>query len=211
MLNSSGSSAAKRVLMTADSIGGVWTYAVELAGALSRCNIQISLATMGKPLAHEQREQIKHLPNLEVFESGYNLEWMEDPWEDVRRAGEWPLRLEGALQPDIVHLNGYAHGALPWQSPVLIVGHSCVPSWWNAVRKEAAPSSWNRYREEVARGLQAAQIVIAPSRFMLSALDQYYGPLADGRVVPNGLDQALFAGADESKREFVLTAGRLWD
>ena len=34
--------------------------------------------------------------------------------------------LERRLRPDVVHLNGYTHGALPWRAPVLVVGHSCV-------------------------------------------------------------------------------------
>ena len=35
-----------RVLMTADTVGGVWTYALELAGALAPLGVDITLATM---------------------------------------------------------------------------------------------------------------------------------------------------------------------
>jgi glycogen synthase len=39
-----------RVLITTDTIGGVWTYAMELARALAPRRVEIALATMGAPL-----------------------------------------------------------------------------------------------------------------------------------------------------------------
>jgi glycosyltransferase involved in cell wall biosynthesis len=195
--------------MTADTVGGVWTYALELARALERHEVEVCLATMGAPVSAAQSDEAAEIPNLALFPSEYRLEWMPDPWDDVRRAGDWLLSLEARLRPDIVHLNGYAHGALPWRIPPLVVGHSCVLSWWSAVKGEAAPDSWRRYRDEAAAGLRAAGLVAAPTQAMLEALDIHYGPLPPSRVIANGRDQALFhAGA---KEPFILSAGRLWD
>lgn len=199
----------KRILMTADTVGGVWTYALELAAALGEYGIKVAIATMGAPLTLQQREESGVIPNLEVFESHFKLEWMEDPWEDVKQASEWLLQLEKHLQPDIVHLNGYVHAALPWQAPTLVVGHSCVLSWWEAVKGEPAPVSWERYQQEVRRGLQSANLVIAPSVTMLAALNSHYGSLVNDRVILNGRDSTIFCPFE--KKEFVLTAGRLWD
>ena len=199
----------KKVLMTADTVGGVWTYALELAAGLGQHGVEVALATMGAPLTPQQREASGQIPNLEVFESCFKLEWMEDAWEDVKQAGEWLLQLEGRLQPDIIHLNGYVHAALPWQAPTLVVGHSCVLSWWKAVKGEAAPPSWDRYREEVRRGLQAANLVIAPSAAMLAELNAHYGEIVNVKVISNGRDSDVFFPS--VKKEFVLTAGRLWD
>ena len=42
-----------------------------------------------------------------------------------------------SFKPDIVHLNNYVHAALPFRAPKLVVGHSCVLSWWRAVKREA--------------------------------------------------------------------------
>ncbi len=198
-----------RVLMTADSLGGVWTCSLELARALGQQGIEVALATMGGALAPFQRQQAHAIPTLQLFESQYRLEWMEDPWRDVEAAGEWLLRLEDMVQPDVVHLNCYAFGALPWRAPVLVVGHSCVLSWWQAVKGTPAPPSWSAYREAVARGLRGADMVVAPSAAMLSELERLFGPLLATRVVPNGRDRALFAAA--SKEPLVLTVGRLWD
>ncbi len=88
---------------------------------------------------------------------------MPDCWADVARAGDWLLELEARFAPDIIHLNGYAHGALPWHAPTLVVAHSCVLSWWEAVKGEPAPAEWETYREHVTLGLQSADCVIAPT------------------------------------------------
>src|SRR5262245_8577368 len=113
-----------KVLLTADTVGGVWTYAIELIRALGQQHIDVALATMGALLNDEQRTEINQLRNAEVYESNFKLEWMEDPWHDVYEAGHWLLDVEQLARPDVIHLNGYAHGALPWHAPVMVVGHS---------------------------------------------------------------------------------------
>src|SRR5690348_2437892 len=88
-----------RVLMTADTIGGVWTYAIELINALAPFGVQFVLATMGRPLSQEQRCQVSSLSNAELAESDFKLEWMAQPWEDIQRAGEWLLELDQQFKP----------------------------------------------------------------------------------------------------------------
>ncbi|MBV9848328.1 MAG: glycosyltransferase family 4 protein [Armatimonadetes bacterium] len=195
--------------MTADTVGGVWTYALELARALAPHGVRVALATMGAPLSASQREEAAGVPSVTVHSSRYKLEWMDQPWEDVARAGDWLLDLERRVRPDVVHLNGYAHGALPWRAPVVLVGHSCVLSWWRAVKGGDAPADWDHYRQEVTAGLRAADLILAPTRAMRDALDDHYGPLPPSRVVPNGRTPSLFP--PHAKEPFVLSAGRLWD
>src|SRR4051794_25505010 len=95
----------KRILMTADTVGGVWTYAMELCRALGVYGTEIALATMGAPLSPSQRTEAASLQNVRIFESDYKLEWMADPWDEVDSAGEWIMKLEDEFQPDLVHLN----------------------------------------------------------------------------------------------------------
>lgn len=199
----------RRVLMTADTIGGVWTYAVELIRALERHGIEVLLATMGRPVSPEQREDLAGLGNVEVAESSYRLEWMDDPWEDVAAAGDWLLGLNREFGPDIVHLNGYAHAALPWVAPKIVVAHSCVSSWWRAVKGGVAPENWQRYQREVRAGLQAADLVIAPTHAMIDCLAENYCDLPRARMIPNGRALELFKAG--KKENFILSAGRLWD
>lgn len=198
-----------RILMTTDTIGGVWTYALQLAEALAADDVQIGLATMGLPLKSAQWQAVKRLHNVRVFESRYKLEWMEDPWDDVEQAGEWLLRLADRYEPDLIHLNGYVHGTLPWRVPVLMVGHSCVLSWWEAVKGEAAPPQWDTYRELVTQGLRCANTVVAPTDTMLASLDRLYGPLRDTRCIYNARDPKDFR--PEGKARLIFASGRLWD
>src|SRR4051812_43359642 len=68
-----------RVLMTADTVGGVWTYALELADALAAHDVEVTLATMGRPLRPDQWEEVQASSVAAVHESAYALEWMPDP------------------------------------------------------------------------------------------------------------------------------------
>jgi len=199
----------KRLLMTADTVGGVWTYALEIARALGGQDVEVFLATMGRPLSESQELQAAAIENLRVYESSFKLEWMDNPWDDVCESGEWLLKLRDRIQPDLIHLNNYAHGALPWHLPVLMVGHSCVFSWWKAVHGILPPPEWRRYRDEVSRGLAAATRVVAPSKSMLSSLQEIYGSFDSGDVIPNGRSATDFSVG--IKQPLVLSAGRLWD
>jgi glycogen(starch) synthase len=203
-----GGEGCRRVLMTADAVGGVWDYALQLAEGLGTCGVEVTLATMGPLPRDDQRAAAREVPGLRLVESDYRLEWAEQPWDDVARAGSWLLELEAQAQPDIVHLNGYAHGALAWNAPALVVAHSCVCSWWSAVRGAEAPEEWVAYRRAVREGLRAATAVVAPSAAMLHALSAHYGAVT-GTVVPNGRDAAQFHTGP--KEPLVLSAGRLWD
>ena len=199
----------RSILMTADTVGGVWTYALELARALQPHDVEVHLALMGPPLTPTQRATAEEIPNLNLFKSDYKLEWMEDCWPDVRRAGDWLLHLANRLRPDIIHLNGYAHANLAWNCPTLLVGHSCVFSWWQAVHGAAPPAQWQRYKSEVTNGLRGAHMVVTPTAAMMHALETHYGPIDHGRVIPNGRDPRLFRPAQ--KQQFILSAGRVWD
>ncbi len=198
-----------KLLMTTDTVGGVWTYAMELIRALQCRPCTVALATMGAPLSAAQEAEVRALPNVTVYESSYRLEWMAEPWADVAAAGRWLLALEQRVRPDLIHLNNYVHGALPWQAPRLVVGHSCVLSWWEAVKGVAAPAEWQRYQRLVRAGLRQADQVVAPSQAMLHALRHHYGPFAADRVIYNGRDGTTFSAS--AKEPFVLTVGRLWD
>ena len=189
--------------MTADTVGGVWTYCVELAHAL---DAQVHLATMGRPLSPAQRAEAGVFAS--VHESGFPLEWQEDPWEGVDEAGRWLLSLEQQVAPDVVHLNGYAHADLDWQAPTLVVAHSDVISWWRAVHGTDAPADWDTYRRRVGEGLRAACGVVAPTAAVAADLRGSYG-FGGAVVVPNCRRPSVVPPAE--KEPLVLAAGRVWD
>ena len=201
--------ASLHILMTADAAGGVWNYAMELARALQPHGVRITLATMGCAPSAGQRATVAQLGNLTLFVTDYALEWMSNPWDEVDAAGEWLLETEHRLQPDIVHLNGYALAALPWQAPAQVVAHSCVFSWWQAVKHGVPGADFAEYRTRVENGLNAANLVVAPSAAMLEALDEHYAFTGERRVIPNARDAAHFV--PRKKLPIILSAGRVWD
>jgi glycosyltransferase involved in cell wall biosynthesis len=193
------------VLMTADTVGGVWTYAMELTRALP--DVAFTLATMGRKPSDGQRAEVP--ANVTLVESEYKLEWQDEPWSDVDAAGQWLLDLEARTKPEVVHLNGYSHGALPFRAPKLVVAHSCVLSWWRAVKSEDAPVEWNTYRARVEQGLRGAKLVAAPSAWMLAALDEHYRLPGPRRLIYNG--RSFVPATGHGHRAYVFAAGRLWD
>lgn len=196
--------------MTADTVGGVWTFAIELAQALQGRDISVTLASMGGEPSPEQRREAESLANVRLCTSTYKLEWMPDPWDDVEASGRWLIDLERECSPDVVHLNTFGHGALPWRNPTILTAHSCVLSWWEAVRRTPLPDEWKQYRSLVERSLHSATLVTTPSRAMLLSLVKNYSmDIARCRVMPNGRDPNRFSS--RTKEPFVLAAGRLWD
>ena len=198
-----------KILMTTDTVGGVWTYSLQLARALQTHDVTVCLAAKGRPTA-EQTAAAESLPNVSLQVSDFQLEWMDDPWDDVTAAGDWLLEVSRATQPAVIHLNDYCHAALPWNAPTLVVGHSCVLSWMDAVRGTPAPPQYQRYAQQVQHGLRAADLVVAPTREMLRVLAKFYGPFAAERVIWNGCDSESFHCSDP-KQPFVFSAGRFWD
>ena len=195
--------------MTADTLGGVWSYATELCSALASHRVEVALATLGAPLSRSQQLDVMALPNVQLYEGRYRLEWMPDPWERLADAGEWLLALERQIAPDVIHLNHLVHADLGWRAPVLVVGHSCVYSWWEAVRGGTPDKDWELYRARVTRSLKCADRLVAPSRAMLSALSRHYGPFTRAQVIPNARDPRRYTPA--AKEHFIFSAGRLWD
>ncbi len=112
---------------------------------------------------------------------------------------------------DLVHLN---HPALAAQAafdrPVLAACHSCVATWWDAVKGTALPDSFRWQAEVVGRGYRRAQVLVAPSRAFAEATQRIYGLARLPEVVHNG--RVFDAGpVTDAPVEAVFTAGRLWD
>lgn len=198
-----------RVLMTADTVGGVWTYACELIEALAAHGVEVTLAAMGNGLSPAQARRAAALANLEVVEGRFALEWMPEPWRDVDAAGDWLLGLAARTSPEIVHVNGYAHAALPFAAPIVVVAHSCVWTWTRAVHRRDPGPAWAEYRRRVTAGLAAADVVVAPTRAILRAVVAAYGVTPASQVIPNAC--AAAAWRPRGKTSIVLSAGRLWD
>jgi glycogen synthase len=197
-----------RVLLTSDTVGGVWTYSIELAGALAEQGVEVVLACLGSLPRPDQIAEATAIDGLALHALECRLPWMDDPWNDIAAAGDWLLALERDTGPDLVHLSEPVFGSLPWEAPTVAVGHSCVLSWWEAVMGDPAPPEWEPYRAAMRQGFAGAGAVVAPSRWMVQALRRFYG-VRGGRSIPNGRTAARFEPGQ--KEAFVLTATRVWD
>ncbi|HUF66969.1 MAG TPA: glycosyltransferase family 4 protein [Gemmatimonadaceae bacterium] len=198
-----------RVLMSADAVGGVWTYALALADALRPHGVTVELATMGQRPSARQRAAAERCGVAAVHESDFRLEWMQDSHRDFAASGEWLLELAERTACDIVHLNGFAHGAVRWRVPSMMAAHSCVLSWWRAVHGVRAPAEWDWYRGAVRNGLDAAALVVSPTRALLSLMSAEHGPIARSRVIHNGLNIPSVTRVE--KEPLVLACGRFLD
>ncbi|MFP4070847.1 MAG: glycosyltransferase family 4 protein [Desulfovibrionales bacterium] len=197
------------VLMTTDTVGGVWHYSLELARGLAQNGVAVVLAAMGDPVDADQQRCAEKIPRLKLESRPCRLEWMPGSADDVSAAGRWLLSLARKHRPDLVHINGYAHASLPWKVPCLVVAHSCVLSWFWYVKRSHAPTEWSDYAVMVRKGLQAADMVIFPTTSLLSVFEQIYGHLPHARKIPNGRAPSRFKPGP--KEPFIFTAGRFWD
>jgi glycogen(starch) synthase len=201
-----------RALVTADTVGGVWTYTRELVTGLSQRGVEVTLVSFGEIPSAAQSEWIDGLGNVDHRATAFKLEWMQDAEDDLKWSSEFLLDVIAEEKPDLVHLSQYCYGALKVNVPKVVVAHSDVCSWWEGVYgKQPEENFWIRsYRQVVSAGLRGATAVIAPSRWMLNAVSEHYGDCPRGRVIYNGRNPGLF-NPHVTKDDLVIGVGRVWD
>ena len=200
------------ILVTADTLGGVWTYTRELVTGLVLGRDRVTLVSFGDIPTDAQTRWMHNLPNLDYRPTAFKLEWMLDSEADMEASSQYLEAVIAESKPDLLHFSQYYYGALKCDVPRVVVAHSDVVSWWMAVHKKFPPQTdWLRwYRQVVARGLHAATTVVAPSRWMLDQIELLYGKLASSSVIHNGRTPTLF-NPYISKQANIVTVGRLWD
>lgn len=203
-----------RVLMTADAVGGVWTYARGLAEGLSAHGVEVTLAVLGPSAGPERVAALLPMPGVRVIETGLPLEWLADTPAEVTQAGRALARLAAETGADLVHLNSPALAvAAGFGVPLVAVAHSCVATWWQAVRSGPLPADLAWRADLTGRGYRAADAVLAPSRAFAEATARAYRLPAAPRVVHNGRrpPRSPARAPTGTRAPYILTAGRLWD
>ncbi|WP_265499759.1 glycosyltransferase family 4 protein [Paracoccus beibuensis] len=196
-----------KVLMTLDAVGGVWQHALDLAAGLHARDVRVVLAGLGPRPDAAQLAQARDIGPVEWGEAP--LDWLAAHPEDLAPVARWLDGLVAKHEPNLLHLN------LPTQAvgltsglPVLAMSHSCLATWFAAVRGSDVPPDMAWQRDMTARGLAHADIVVAPSRSHADALVRCYGPLPGLTVVHNSSRAAPVAGP---RQDLVVAAGRWWD
>lgn len=200
------------ILITADTLGGVWTYTRELVTGLVRRGDRVTLVSFGDIPTAAQTRWMDGLANLDYRPTAFKLEWMLDSEADMEASSQYLQAIIDEMRPDLLHFNQFYYGAIDCDVPRIVVAHSDVVSWWISVHRQLPPETeWlNWYRQVVARGLREATTVVAPSRWMLEQIELHYGKLRSASVIHNGRTPALF-NPYITKQETTVTLGRLWD
>lgn len=201
------------VLMTADAVGGVWRYAIDLARGICAAGDHVTLAVLGPAPDPAQRAEAAGIPGLDLLETPFPLDWLAPDADALNAAGAALATLSARLGADVVHLNSPALAAASaFRIPVLAACHSCVATWWRAVHGEAPmPPDFAWRRDLTAAGYRAADQLVAPSAAFAVATARAHRLPAVPRVVHNGRATCTGAPPAGLPSEFVFTAGRLWD
>lgn len=200
----------ERVLITADAVGGVWQYSTDLAAALVPLGYRPILALLGPAPTAEQRAHAARLEGVELIETGFTLDWLASDEATVRATARGVAALARETGAGLLQLNQPALAGEPMPVPAIAVAHSCVATWWRAVRGiEPMPSSFSWQARLMRAGLIAADLVACPTAAFAGALADCYALPKAPRVVHNG--RAPIVTSAGALHDFAFTAGRLWD
>ncbi|MGE6741323.1 glycosyltransferase family 4 protein [Allorhizobium pseudoryzae] len=197
----------RRILMTVDAVGGVWRYAMDLARGLSAAGITTVFAGFGPEPDDAKRREAEALGKLVWLTAP--LDWMAQSERDLCEVGPQIAALAAREGVDLLHLNLPSQAVdLVVERPVVTVSHSCVVTWFSAVRGHSVPEPWAWQERVNAEGLRRSDAVVVPSGSHADMITRSYGVMLQLSVVYN----ATRLPAETPRKEpFVFAAGRWWD
>jgi glycosyltransferase involved in cell wall biosynthesis len=199
-----------RALLTADAVGGVFTHALDLTRGLSARGVEVTLALLGPEMSQDRGRAASLAGAARVIETGLPLEWRAREPAMIRLAAQALAALAARTRAEIVQLHNPAYAVAAYPAPVAATLHSCVSTWWRAVRGEAPPPEAFRWRRQlIAEGLERVAAAAAPSRAFAAEAARVHG---GARLTPvlNGRDPAPRPKRN-GPRAGVLASGRWWD
>ncbi|SDY22582.1 glycosyltransferase family 4 protein [Citreimonas salinaria] len=195
------------VLITLDAVGGVWRYAVDLGAGLVAAGQPVCFAGFGPAPSAAQRAEAEALGPLDWGRQA--LDWMAQGPSDVAGAGRWLADVAARRRASVIQCNLPSLAAdIPAGVPVVAVSHSCLASWFEAVRGETAPAGMRWIHDLTAAGLARADAVVAPSASHATAMTRLYNTLGTVDVVHNA-SRSPVPAAERSRT--AVAAGRWWD
>lgn len=198
------------VLMTADAVGGVWQYALDLSEGLRPHGVKTTIAVLGPSPSADQKARAE-ATGATLILTGLPLDWTAPSPHEVDESGRAIARIAENVRPDVIHLNAPALAAsAAFRVPVVAVCHSCVATWWHAVKSGPLPEEFVWRTELVSRGYSSAARLLAPTHAFAQATSRAYKLPHPPAVVRNGRRTTPVPG-QRHDNDFVFTAGRLWD
>jgi len=201
-----------RLFMTADAVGGVWTYALDLARGLARQGVTTTLATLGPAPGATQLAAAASVPGLALRVTTLPLDWLAASAAEIVAAGQYIARLARSSKADVIHLNSPALAAAGgFDAPVLGLCHSCLATWWAAVHGGPMPHDF-RWRTDLLRdGYAAVSALAVPTHAFARATAVAHELERVPATIHNGRGYLRRSGRPPEYANIVFTAGRLWD
>src|SRR5262249_35427760 len=163
---------------------------------------------LGPAPTPEQAESFAAL-GARILSTGLPLEWTAPEPGIVHGAGRQIARLAHDLRIDLVHLNSPALAATaPFLCPVVSVCHSCLATWWAAVRGGPLPEDFAWRAALTGQGLGNSDAVIVPTAAFGAALRTAYDLSTFPEVVWNGRTPADIGNWTGTLAPYAFTAGR---
>ena len=208
-LASAAAMSRPRLLLVTDAVGGVWVYSLELARALRPLGVETVLAVMG-PSPDANAARGRPAASAGRHRPAARLARHERGGDRARRALRLPSlrRREGVgRRPDAAAPR--CSPSATSTAPIVAVQHSCVATWWRAVKGRRCRHEFGWRTSSVERGLDARRRGRrAEPAFAARDYARIYGVPAASRCTTAA---APHAHATIPQGDFVFTAGRLWD
>ena len=199
-----------KLLLTTDAIGGVWTYSLDLAAALAQAeDVAVTLAVLGPVPDAEQLTAAAATPGLQLIQPGLPLDWMAEDADTVRQSAAALAELASLAEADLVQLHTPALACASYPAPVVSVVHSCLATWWSAVKTGPLPDDFAWRTDLVREGLRRSDLVVTPTHAFVGMVRQAYGLRRQPEAVHNG--RKPWTAPERPRADFAFTAGRLWD
>ena len=201
------------ILVTADTVGGVWTYTRELVTGLARRGVRVTLVSFGGIPSAAQSAWLDGLPGVTYFPTGFRLEWMQDAETDlaesmrylrsvIRECEARPAAPEPVLLRSAGRCAAQDRGGAQRCDELEPGGARCAAAGRLGASGIAA---WLRRagRSEPAGCAVALDAAIASKAATATQ--------PNSRVIYNGRTPELFDPIGEHKQNYAASAGRLWD
>src|SRR3989454_11805216 len=160
--------ACLHVLVTTDTMSGIWTYTRELVSGLVSRGTRVTLVSFGEVPLPEQITWMNNLHGLEYRPTAFRLDWMQEGEQDLDDSSDYLVNLVEELKPDLLHLNQMCYGSLPVDLPRVVVAHGDLISWWKVVHgREPKESRWLKwYRRGSLEGPAQGRLKRGPTRMV---------------------------------------------
>jgi glycogen(starch) synthase len=205
-----------RLLITTDTVGGVWRFGIELVQGLLEAGDSVALVSFGRAPSVSQHLECERLSkrwnrHFEYTATDTPLEWMQENGPTFEQGVAALQRAAQTFGAELLHSSQYCYAAAGLGIPAVVTAHSDVLSWAEACHGSPLEgSAWlRRYCALVQTGLDHAAAVVAPTKWMLRTLGNHFALPGEKRTIANGISIPPSLVAERSLQ--AVTAGRLWD